>query len=363
MDYEEMLDRFELHYEKLISEFTKKIGSLNYKGMPEPHIPIIGSNYSKCKYKIAFYGIDTKYWHNMEEFMDVAKENPKKASVLHLEDLENMEFLDWTNNFHTSFWDFILEFISAFYHADIHKIRNAEYPELLRSFIWGNTNSIERYDNQASDNEVPQNIYEKIKKASQIFDDSEHLIQIAKPNVMIVLNWHEDENWFINKKSDYHYYKINDHLFYYYKRSTQTHISQTHHPRSLVKRFGFSEIINELMEQFVHCNVWDKLPDGVDDIFESNIEKSNSILRNELIANIAEGLIKTHSVMCGQQLVEIFNGNGITKDNGDYYSPGRGIYKTISSAWNYYHDTLGDVQTAYNIAMSFVNSDGDYAYE
>ena len=75
MNQEELLDRFSLHYERLIFKFANSINKLDYRGMPEPHIPVIGSCYSKCKYKIAFYGIETAWWHEMEEFMKKAKEN------------------------------------------------------------------------------------------------------------------------------------------------------------------------------------------------------------------------------------------------------------------------------------------------
>ena len=364
MNQEELLDRFSLHYERLIFKFANSINKLDYRGMPEPHIPVIGSCYSKCKYKIAFYGIETAWWHEMEEFMKKAKENPRAASMLHFDDLEKMECLKWTNNPHTSFWDFLFHFLASFYLVDVQDVRKGRYPELIHSFIWGNTNSIEKYEGlQAEGNKVPREIYSEIKKQSRIFDNSEHLIGIAKPDIVIVLNWSEGEHWFINRKTDSSYYKINDQLFYYYKRSTNTHIFQTHHPRSIALRFGFTEIVNELIEQITKCNIWNNLPNSIDDLFEPEIRKTNSALRNELIANISGGLIKTHSVMCGQQLVEILNYNRITKDNGEAYSHGRGIYKAIQSAWNYYHNVLGDEQTAYNIAMSFVNTRGNYAYD
>ena len=206
-------------------------------------------------------------------------------------------------------------------------------------------------------------VYDAIKNASLLFDDSDHLIEIAKPKVVIVLNWNEGTDWFVSDKTDYNYYKINDHLFYYYKRSTQTHIFQTHHPRSIAMRFGFESVVNELLEQFTLCNIWEDIPKSIDDLFVKEPVKHNWLLRNELIADLASALIKSHSVMCGQQLVDILNINGITKDNGEAYVHGRGIYKPIKAAWDYYHNQLGDEQTAYNIAMAFVNANGEYAYD
>lgn len=359
----ELVERFSLHYEGLIRQFANKIKEIDYNGMPEPHLPIIGSKYSACRFKIAFFGIETNGWGKMEDFMKEALNDPKKAATLSFQAIEDLECLNWKNSFHTSFWDFIFQFLASFYHVAVSDVRNGKYPDLIRSFIWGNTNSIERYDIQAKNNGVAPAIYDIIKNASLIFDDSYHLIEIAKPKLVIVLNWSEGTDWFVSDKTDYNFYKINDHLFYYYKRSTQTHIFQTHHPRSISRRFGFESVVNELLDQFHLCNIWEATPNGIDNLFDEQVPKSNWQKRNKLIADIASGLIKTHSVMCGQQLVDVLIINGITKDNGEAYTHGRGIYKTIQSAWNYYQNQLGDEQTAYNIAMAFVNSRGEYAYE
>jgi len=360
---QELVDRFSLHYEGLIQQFANKIKDLHYEGMPEPHIPVIGSKYGLSKYKIAFFGIETAWWHEMESFMSVALSDPRAAATLHFDDIEDMTCLGWTNNPHTSFWDFIFQFLASMFHVDVTDVRAGKYPDLIHSFIWGNTNSIERYDIQAKDNDVEPAVYDAIKNASLLFDDSDHLIEIAKPKVVIVLNWNEGTDWFVSDKTDYNYYKINDHLFYYYKRSTQTHIFQTHHPRSIAMRFGFESVVNELLEQFTLCNIWEDIPKSIDDLFVKEPVKHNWLLRNELIADLASALIKSHSVMCGQQLVDILNINGITKDNGEAYVHGRGIYKPIKAAWDYYHNQLGDEQTAYNIAMAFVNANGEYAYD
>ena len=355
--HQELIDRFSLHYEGMIGEFAQKVKDLKYAGMPEPHIPIIGSKYCACKFKIAFFGIETNTWGNMKDFLQVALSNPKAAATLHFNEIEDMTCLEWINNPHSSFWDFICQFLAEFYHVDVKDVLEGKHPDLIHSFIWGNTNSIEKYDLQAKDNGVEPVVYDSIKKASLVFDDSNHVIDIAIPKVVIVLNWKEEHDWF------YNYYKVNDHLFYYYKRSTQTHIFQTHHPRSIYIRYGFKSIINELLEQFKLCNIWKDLPKSIDDLFVQEKVKSNWCQRNELIADIAAGLIKSHSVMCGQQLVDILNINGIQEDNGRKYVHGRGIYKTIKTAWDYYHNQIGDEQTAYNIAMAYVKSNGSYAYD
>ena len=363
MKKEELFTRMELHYEPLVSSFCDKIKALSYQGMPEPHFPIIGSDYWRAKYKIAFYGIETAGWHDMKQFMNIANDDPRKAVRLHQSDIDGLECLNWTNNPHSSFWDFLLSFLATFYDVEIQDIRNGKYPSLIKSIIWGNTNSIEKYEGlQAEANGVPLDVYQRIKDESRIFDNPNHLVKIAKPRVIIGLNWNEGEDWFVKETTDVHYYQINSHIFYYYMRSTNTHIFQTHHPRSLYIRYGFNEIIEELLSFFNSYHIWDALPTGLNDLFAKEELLSNTVQRNKIIANIAGALINTHSVMWGQSLVDILNMNGITQDNGDSYNGGRGIYKTISSAYNYYKDN-GDEQTAYNIAMSFVDKNGDYAYE
>jgi len=358
-----LYSRFELHYEPLISLFCNSIKDLPYEGMPEPHIPIIGSDYWNAKYKIAFFGIETSWWHDMTEFMNIALTSPQKAARLRQSDIDDSECLKWTNKTHSSFWDFLFLFMAKFYNINVDDIRSGKYPDVIKSIIWGNTNSIERYEIQALNNNVPNHVYQIIKEKSRVFDNPNHLVKIAKPRVLVVLNWSEEENWFVKEETDVHYYQINSHLYYYYIRSTNTHIFQTHHPRSLHIRFGFNNIIDEIISLFKSYHIWDSLPSGIDELFAKEDQYDNTLRRNKIIADIANALIKTHSVMWGQSLVEVLNRNGITQDNGEAYSNGRGIYKPISSAWKYYHNELGDEQTAYNIAMSFVNKNGDYAYE
>lgn len=330
--------------------------------MPEPHLPVIGMDYWHAKYKIAFFGIETNQWGDMTSFVKEALANPENVSRRNQSSLDNLECLNWTNNFHSSFWDFIILFLASFYKVNVSDIRSGKYPELIRSIIWGNTNAIERYSLQAQNNGVDVEVYDKIKKQSKIFDHASHLIDIVRPKVVLILNWGEDESWVINNKTDYHYYTLNKHMVYYYNRVTNTHIFQLHHPRSIFSRDGFPSIISELLEKMNSFHIWKTLPNSEKDVLCEEEDSNMFSRRNKLIADIAEALIKSHSVMCGQQLVEILNRNGIRKDNGDQYYEGRGIYKVISNAWHYYHDSLKDEQTAYNIAMSFVTKNNEYAY-
>ncbi len=70
-------------------------------------------------------------------------------------------------------------------------------------------------------------------------------------------------------------------------------------------------------------------------------------------------------VMSGKELQGLFNNNGILTTYGTPFGENgeRGIYTVIRNAWWYYQNIKHDYQTAYDIARSFVNKDGEYAYD
>jgi hypothetical protein len=83
----------------------------------------------------------------------------------------------------------------------------------------------------------------------------------------------------------------------------------------------------------------------------------------QIIATIAHSLTQNNIVMYGGDIASLFKMNNILTQYGAEYSEdnSRGIFKVISSAWKYYYDK-GDFQAAYEIARSFVNKYGEYAY-
>ena len=60
-------------YAPLAELFFKAIDGLNVEGIPAPHIPIMGHNYEKSKYRIAFIGMETYGWSDIEEFCETVK--------------------------------------------------------------------------------------------------------------------------------------------------------------------------------------------------------------------------------------------------------------------------------------------------
>jgi hypothetical protein len=99
---------------------------------------------------------------------------------------------------------------------------------------------------------------------------------------------------------------------------------------------------------------------------ELSYDKSSIEYKRAFIADLAKVLVEHKMTMAGNELRELFNKNGINTSNGSPYSNSpshnRGIHTVISSTWKYY-ESIGDHQTAYNIARAFVNQYNAYAYE
>lgn len=367
----ELENRFVEQYAPLISDFTKDIEGIDTKGMPEPHIPLFGSEYYRSKYKIAFYGIETNWWYDLTHFISVAKEDPYQAARLRINDFQNMEFKNWRNNFHTSFWDFIFQFLSTLYKIDNwEKLLDGTHDDILQSFVWGNINSIERYSVSAEPNGVDESVYQKVKNASKRFDSESNILRTLKPDVLILLDWPEAEQWLnLSNKKNTLCLPFDDHLTYYYLKDTNTHVFRTSHPNWIARNSSFKEWIEKIIEKIKEYNVWSDLPDSSNDALSpeeyamTNEDKNNIDYKRNYVASLAKFLVDNRTFMSGDELIEHFKRNDIGNIWGDsYQSNSRGIYKVISAIWSYYHDEEKDYQTAYNIARAFVKKNGEYAY-
>lgn len=365
---EELSFRLAERYDKLTSEFIKQIEGLDLAGMPQPHIPVVGSEYHHAKYKLAFIGFETAGWGNLKDFVENFK-NKGKAEYREDQDgsksLDNLDCLNWRNNFHTSFWDFIFQFLANFYKVDVKDVREGRHPELIKSIIWGNTHAIERYEVSAISQDVLQETHSKIEEASRIFNNGMNMIEIAKPNVVIILNQTEkiyNPDWITSDKTDEGYLKLDNVLEYRYIRSTRTHIFWTHHPRSLYANKLAQQYIDKIIECIREYHVWESLPENTDSIFNQNPQTDMNQRRDGFIAKIAKTLVETQSVMTGEELAMLLKTNGIKDSKGNFYEIGtRGVFNGIRAAWTHYHDS-GDEQTAFNILRAFVNKNNDFAW-
>jgi len=361
-------ERFYTTYSTLLKKFLKEIKGIDTTGIPEPHLPCIGADYLKSKYKLAFFGKETNGWGALKDFILDAKVDLLKALQRNEGEFDDLAFVDWTNNFKTSFWDFILKFLSVFYCInDVETLKNnKKYHTLLRSFIWGNTNSIERYEKIAKRNPVLYDNWKKIKESSSIFDNPKYILEIYKPNILFILNRDENEEWLTNTGNISGPDKVDENIHYYYKSNTKTHVLWLVHPRWAAPNIGFEKYIDQIIRIIKTKKVLVEIPSN--DEYSSNNkeikeERGNIMIeKREYLYRLSKFLKSENKVMSGSELVIHFNRNNILTEYGTQYGGGRGIYTLLRSTWNYYM-SIGQKKKAKVIAESFVNESGDYAYE
>ena len=252
---ENMEELFKEKYCALIEKFAKDVGMCTAgEKVPAIHIPIIGNQYTQSPVKIAFFGIETKGWLSFREFMQKcgvgdAAGSPEDAYMYLTQSTSPVNYLEWTNNFHASFFDYIFQFLTAFYKLPDPKfINNAEHKDLLESFIWGNANSfVSREKLQNLQVEIPED-WDRIKRASKIFDTAEYVLDICKPDIAVIMNWNVDDAWFTGEER-VQPVKLEPHHSYY--KIKTTHIYKASHPQHIHKSgIGFQKSIQIIIGDY-----------------------------------------------------------------------------------------------------------------
>lgn len=247
MTSDNFYNKFIANYLPLVNDFCNDLGNDNYDGMPEPFFPVFGNQYPKQPFKIMFTGIETLGWLNLTDFMNSHLPNSQHSLFRIQAKFDALECLKWTNNWGTSFWDFIFIFLARFHNISNWKeIRKGEHPNLIHSFGWANTSSIERYSTTAERNDVKYETWERVKKASLRFDKAKLFVESMEPNLIILTNWNAKDEWFEGLNLN-EWIIINDHLWYNQIKSTGTHVFWTYHPRWLSIHVGFEKIIDSML--------------------------------------------------------------------------------------------------------------------
>lgn len=253
---------FEKVYEPLVKKFIEEIKDVNKQNLPEPFIPVCGTNYESSSYKIAFVGWETRNNLSLTEFYESAKKNPGEAlnrfyEIIDLE--EDFNLTNYANNFGTGFWNFIFKFLAKLINEEWKEIKQKKHPEILKSFVWGNLDSIERYEVSAKGACGNSQEWEKVKKASNIFDNAEVFIEALKPKLIIVLQWQEDDLWIKGIKNIEHEIIVGDYLEYYHLKDSDTHIYWTRHPRGFTVD-KIDEYISRIFISINEKNIFPKYP-------------------------------------------------------------------------------------------------------
>lgn len=379
-------DRLREEYAELVKDFAKKVKNLKVDGIPAPHIPIVGNHYDNCAYKIAFVGMETYGWYNIHEFLNLAKNKPKEA-VTKCEGWFDPKGMI-KNSGKGTFWEFIIKFLERFYNlkeGELKKVKeDGSYHEILSSIIWGNSNSIERYTVTAKRNGADFANWKKVKEYSKSLDSINHIIKAAEPRIVIITYKYIDKDYILGDGEIYkeipeakltfsceHRYSCenskHDIVFrYFYLREHNTHVFVTPHPTwiDVYSGIGSSNYIDVLIKVIKEYKIWSHMPECIDDWEQKNENKSDSIYKYKLIAELANFMVERGLVMTGQELQIFFNNNKIRKRGGTKYSEegGRGIHSVIKFAWRYFYNKR-EYQIALNISRAFVGRNLHYTYK
>jgi hypothetical protein len=236
-------------YKPLVVDFVKRIRAVQYDKIPEPFLPAYGQLYATAETRIVFVGMETRGYGNITDFVNLVDENPEEAIFGVFEDFDELEFCNWGSNFGNSFWDFNFKFLANFYNFNNwRKIKSGEAKDILKSFAWGNTNSIERYHITAEKNGVDYKNWLTVKQASKCFDNGKYLLDVLQPHIMVILNWETNEEWLINDVDNVVKQEIDDHFWYYFLPTSNTHVLWTSHPTWISKNRVFDNYVKYLAD-------------------------------------------------------------------------------------------------------------------
>lgn len=351
-----MYQDYKKRYIQLLKEFLEKIPKDIPMGMPSPMIPCVGELYDFAKLKIAIYGMETRGWVNLVELVGMSAED---AFTKLTEQFRNQAFLEWTNNFHTSFWDFILIFLKNVYHVEsVEKLVDC-HENLLRSFIWGNVDSLERYEVSAEGNGVDLNVWEKIKECSISFDKAYHILNSCLPDVFIITCWQANEKVFFDNENLVKE-SLGEHIEYFYIEKTKTHVYKIAHPGYFAKKSLFKSSIEVLVN-----DLRKRCPDICAET-AFNQEQYDAKMMEEIsdcrtfVGNLAVFLASNRCEMSGRELTDLLNRNKNKTTYGTLYGGDRNVYNLIRESYRWFRQK-GELQKSNAIVKAFVKEDGTYA--
>lgn len=261
-------------YKPLMNKFVSEVNILNnIDNLPEPFIPVYGDYYDASPYKFAFVGWETRNNSSLKCFIESFNDVDNECLYSFKEDLfpnsqGDFKFNYYGNNFGRTFWDFILKFLARFYgYVDwktLKEYSNHQVAKILQSFIWGNVDSIERFEATTIGDEKrkDKSAYNKVKQASLVFDNCSLLIQALEPKVIIVTHWSDDESWLTNDINSFSGpEKLTDYIWYYHLTKSDTHIFWTKHPIELsTNSISFENSINIILKSINSKNIYNDFP-------------------------------------------------------------------------------------------------------
>ena len=184
----------------------------------------------------------------MTEFIESVRTDPQAAIHRHREDLDEFVFTDWTNNFGKTFGDTSMKLIAGVSGvSDWKRLKKRQEETALRSFLWANVNSIERFEVSPRDNNVPWETWRKVKDASERHLDSfQGILDVFRPHIVFLMNWDPGDHFL---DFEIQWKTFGDHQASAFYEPTQTHIFATAHPTWLNQNALYDEAITGIIKE------------------------------------------------------------------------------------------------------------------
>lgn len=254
--------RYVSHYTTAVGAFVRDVGDVDPSGIPEAHLPLWGTAYEAAKLRTSFIGRDASCWGGMPFFLERARHDIQSVVPLKMRENEfRGNFMRWTNNFGTSFWDTAIRYLAVIHGvADWENLGEDRKHEILQSLVWANANSVElwtapavrRWELKASKKPVFE-AWQRLKIASDRHLDSfPAILEVFRPHVAIIMNWSVSPAYWGSARQ---WEAIGDHVNYVRDDSYGTQIFHTAHPTWLSRKK-----IKETVFDAIHAK-WDALQD------------------------------------------------------------------------------------------------------
>ncbi len=369
------IDKIQAVYRPLLDEFVRELAKYpcsDYIGIPHPFFPEAGRNYDHALKRIAVVGKETRGWGpNLDQFIPDYLENGFDFSK-EMADFRNLDFKDpsWMGGRPTraSFWGFWMNVLAKIYGIQEWKeIQEGKFDVLLDSFVWGNANAVETWTSEGVNAKAPG--YSRAKQLSeQKFDSINLLLKATAPHVVILLCSLGERNRYLG--DGFSVVEVVEDRVSVLQRDDLL-VFYAPHPNNQRFYSGgadvFARIIRDLLAKYgFFCPLPDVLHNGLlSATRQALIDECVGIHKFDAIAKVAHELRKQHSYMTARSLcLDVLNPAGHTTNYGTPYTGNKkGSCRLVSTAWNHFQNVKNRPDIAEDIALSFTDMNGDYAYE
>lgn len=239
------------NYSTKIEQFLKDVDGIKTENLPEPFLPVIGSSYGMKLPKILFYGWETRGCKSLVKWIGEIHQSKNNAFTWWQGDFDELAFVKWRSNFNQDFWSFNLRLLAKIHNVPDWKelYKNPfDNEDILSSFAWANTDSIERYDVTAKGLNACYQSWQKLKNASNIFDHSKLILESLEPDIVILFKWDASREWLFKDLEIKEESKNKNYLWYYEISKPNLHLFWTSHPRGYQQRgLNADEMVEDIV--------------------------------------------------------------------------------------------------------------------